>query len=131
MIPTAPIQHPRPGMLATIRSRRGLIASVEPFDSQEGRLQLVRVEYTDSDGLAEDTVLWEREHGRDLLEPNALPQVQASSPLDEAVMTESAAKGEPGRWPGTAFGVQTGGRPSRPSDRPSEAGLHSAPAPSQ
>ena len=35
-------------MLATIRNRRGLIATVEPFDSPEGRLHLVRVEYTDS-----------------------------------------------------------------------------------
>ena len=39
-------------MLATIRNRPGLIATVEPFDSQEGRLHLVRVEYTDSDGVA-------------------------------------------------------------------------------
>src|SRR5271156_3157428 len=82
MIPTAPIQHPRPGMLATIRNRRGLIAAVEPFDSQEGRLHLVRVEYTDSDGVVEDTVLWEREHGRDLLEPNALPQVQSEASME-------------------------------------------------
>ena len=67
MLPPQIIQHPRPGMLATIRNRRGIIATVEPFDSQEGRLHLVRVEYTDSDGVAEDTVLWEREHGRDLL----------------------------------------------------------------
>jgi superfamily II DNA or RNA helicase len=69
-------------MLATIRNRRGLIATVEPFDSQEGRLHLVRVEYTDSDGVAEDTVLWEREHGRDLLEPNALPQVQSEASME-------------------------------------------------
>src|SRR5260370_32310896 len=79
MIPTAPIQHPRPGMLATIHNRRGLIAAVEPFDSQEGRLHLVRVEYTDSDGVAEDTVLWEREHGGGLLEANAPPQGQSEA----------------------------------------------------
>jgi hypothetical protein len=70
-------------MLATIRNRRGLVASVDPFDSpSEGRLHLVRVEYTDSDGVAEDTVLWEREHGRDLLEPNALPQVQSEAAME-------------------------------------------------
>ena len=70
-------------MLATIRNRRGLIATVEPFPSQDGGLlHLVRVEYTDSDGVAEDTVLWEREHGRDLLEPNALPQVQAEASME-------------------------------------------------
>lgn len=56
-----PNQHPRFGMLTTIRNRRGLIAAVEPFDSHEGRLHLVRVEYTDNDGVTEDTVLWERE----------------------------------------------------------------------
>ena len=79
MTSTLPPQHPRPGMLATIRNRRGLIAAVEPF---EGRLHLVRVEYTDSDGVAEDTVLWEREHGRDLLEPNALPPVQSEASME-------------------------------------------------
>ena len=81
MTPTS-IQYPRPGMLATVRNRRGLITSVEPFDSHDGRLHLVRVEYTDSDGVAEDTVLWEREHGRDLLEPNALPQVQSEASME-------------------------------------------------
>ena len=82
MTPASPIQHPRPGMLATLRNRRGLIAAVEPFDSPEGRLHLVRVEYTDTDGVAEDTVLWEREHGRDLLEPNALPQVETEAAME-------------------------------------------------
>src|SRR5436305_609196 len=70
---------PRPGMIATVRNRRGLIAAVEPFDSTDGRLHLVRVEYTDNDGVAEDTVLWEREQGRDLLQPNALPQVETEA----------------------------------------------------
>src|ERR1017187_1400586 len=82
MLPPQTIQHPRPGMLATIRNRRGLIATVEPFDSQEGRLHLVRVEYTDADGVSEDTVLWEREHGRDLLEPNALPRVDTDPAME-------------------------------------------------
>ena len=82
-------------MLATIRNRRGLIAAVEPFDSQEGRLHLVRIEYTDTDGVAEDTVLWEREHGRDLLEPNALPQVQADASM---VSREFDALVRAARW---------------------------------
>ena len=82
-------------MLATIRNRGGLIASVEPFDSQEGRLHLVRVEYTDGDGVAEDTVLWEREHGRDLLEPNALPQVQSEALMEPR---EFDALVRAGRW---------------------------------
>jgi hypothetical protein len=75
-------QVPRPGMLASIRNRRGLIACVEHFDSVEGRLNLARVEYTDADGVPEDTVIWEREHGRDLLEPNALPRVEAEPAMD-------------------------------------------------
>ena len=79
--------HPRPFNTRDPECRPpsvtgGLIAAVEPFDSQEGRLHLVRVEYTDSDGVAEDTVLWEREHGRDLLEPNALPQVQSEASME-------------------------------------------------
>ncbi|MBS1830479.1 MAG: DNA helicase [Acidobacteria bacterium] len=69
-------------MLATIRNRRGLIAAVDPFDSPEGRLHLVRIEYTDADGVPEDTILWEREHGRDLLEPNALPRVEADPAME-------------------------------------------------
>lgn len=69
-------------MLATIRNRRGLIASVDPFDSPEGRLHVVRIEYTDADGVPEDTILWEREHGRDLLEPNALPRVEADPAME-------------------------------------------------
>ncbi len=69
--------------IVAVRVRMGLVAAVEPFDSpSEGRLHLVRVEYTDSDGAAEDTVLWEREHGRDLLEPNALPQVQSDAAME-------------------------------------------------
>jgi superfamily II DNA or RNA helicase len=71
-------------MLATIRNRRGVISSVDSFssDSAEGLLHLVRIEYTDADGVPEDTVLWEREHGRDLLEPNALPRVEAEPGME-------------------------------------------------
>ena len=60
---------PRVGMMATVRNRRGLIAAVEPFDSTpEGRRHLVRVEYTDADGAAEESILWECEGGTRLLE---------------------------------------------------------------
>ncbi|WP_448604963.1 DISARM system SNF2-like helicase DrmD, partial [Thermoleptolyngbya sp.] len=63
------------GMLATVRNRRALVASVEPFDSPEGRLHLVTLEYTDPDGVPEDTLIWEREINRSVLEPTALPRV--------------------------------------------------------
>lgn len=73
---------PRIGMLATIRNRRGIVAAVEPFDDPtEGRLHLIRVEYTDADGVLEDTVIWEREHGPRLLEPTALPRVSDEPPM--------------------------------------------------
>jgi len=71
-------------MLATVRNRRGIISSVDSFasDSPEGRLHLVRIEYTDADGAPEDTVLWEREHGCDLLQPNALPRVDTDPAME-------------------------------------------------
>jgi len=73
---------PRVGMMATLRNRRALVASVEPFDAgPDGRLHLVRVEYTDLDGVPEDAVLWEREQGATLLEPTTLPQVAYSAPM--------------------------------------------------
>ncbi len=77
--------HPRVGMLATIRNRRGIVASVEPYDTTtEGRCHLVRVEYTDADGIPEDVVLWEREHNATLLEPTALPRVGEEPPMPPA-----------------------------------------------
>src|SRR5262249_49970869 len=70
---------------ATIRNRRGVVASVEPYDTtSEGRIHLVRVEYTDADGTPEDVVLWEREHNPTLLEPTALPRVGEESPMAPA-----------------------------------------------
>lgn len=73
---------PRVGMLATIRNRRGIVASVDPYDTtSEGRLHLVRVEYTDAEGTPEDIVLWEREYNATLLEPTALPRVGDEPPM--------------------------------------------------
>ncbi len=64
---------PRPGMIATVRNRRGVIASVEPFDGQTGRIHLVDIEYKDNYAPDTERILWEREPNRDLLEPTALP----------------------------------------------------------
>ena len=80
-----PSLNPRVGMLATIRNRRGIVASVEPYDTtSEGRLHLVRVEYTDTDGAPEDVVLWEREQNATVLEPTALPRVGDEPPMPPA-----------------------------------------------
>lgn len=67
---------PRPGMVATVRNRRGLITSVAPFAAAEqGIVHLVGVEYFDPDGSPDDQLLWEREPGATLLPPAALPAV--------------------------------------------------------
>jgi superfamily II DNA or RNA helicase len=79
------VKVPRVGMLATIRNRRALIASVEPFDAKpEGRLHLVQLEYTDTEGNLEDTIVWERELNATLLEPTALPQITDIPPMPAA-----------------------------------------------
>ena len=71
-----PISLPRVGMLATVRQRRGIVTAVEPYGARGERLShLVRVEYTDTDGPADDTLLWEHEPRARLLEPTALPRI--------------------------------------------------------
>ena len=73
---------PRVGMLATVRNRRALVTAVDPFQTGPGgTLHLVSVEYTDADGPPEDRLIWEREPGRDLLEPSALPRVSDEPPM--------------------------------------------------
>ena len=67
------IAIPRAGMLATVRNRRGVVAAVEPFDGDAGRLHLVHLEYQDNRAPSEERLLWELEPKRNLLEPNALP----------------------------------------------------------
>jgi hypothetical protein len=69
------VDQPRVGMLATVRNRRALIASAEPFDTPEGRLHLVSLKYTEPDGVLEDFLIWEREVNRSLVEPTALAQI--------------------------------------------------------
>ena len=73
-------------MLATVRNRRGVVAAVEPFDGETGRLHLVHLEYTDDHAPAEERLLWELEPSRHLLEPNALPDpahAGGSMPADD------------------------------------------------
>ncbi len=83
--PPASASVPRIGMLATVRNRRGIITSVQPFDGGAGgRLHMVRVEYTESNGPPDDQLLWEREPGATVLEPSALPDPSQSNPMPPA-----------------------------------------------
>jgi len=74
---------PRVGMLATVRNRRGVISAVEPFAASKTSelLHLVTIEFSDSDGEAEETLLWERERQPVVLEPNALPRIDVDAPM--------------------------------------------------
>lgn len=84
MTPVQPTADPTPreGMLATVRNRRAVVVGVDPYDApDEGRVHVVRLEYTDPDGPSEDAVVWEREVGTSLLEPRALPDVAGEAPM--------------------------------------------------
>ena len=73
---------PQIGMLATVRNRCGLITSVEASNSQpSGVWHLVNIEYTDTEGEAQETLIWEHEPNTQLLEPIALPKVEATLPM--------------------------------------------------
>ena len=73
--------NPFAGAVATVRNRRGIIASVEPFDSDSGRLHLVHVEYKDDHLPRDETLVWELEACPSVLKPNALPRVTATNPM--------------------------------------------------
>lgn len=70
---------PQVGMLATVRNRRALITAVEPSQvTPAGIWHLVQVEYTDTEGELTETLIWEHEPQATLLEPTALPKVDAT-----------------------------------------------------
>ena len=72
---------PRPGMLATVRKRRGIVTAVDPFDGETGRLHLVHLEYQDGRSPPAEQLLWELEPQGTLLEPRALPDPSMSDPM--------------------------------------------------
>jgi superfamily II DNA or RNA helicase len=81
MAESSPIQIPRIGMFATVRNRRGVVAAVEPFDGEGGRLHLVHLEYKDDQLPVEERLLWELEPRKTLLEPHELPKFAATDPM--------------------------------------------------
>ena len=77
--PSSPL--PRVGMFATVRNRRGVVAAVEPFDGETGRIHLVHLEYKDDQLPVEERLLWELEPRKRLLEPTALPDAVGTDPM--------------------------------------------------
>ena len=75
---------PRPGMLATVRNRRGTVTAVDPFDGQGGRLHLVHLDYQDGGSPSTERLLWELEPRKTLLEPTALPNSYDTDPMPVA-----------------------------------------------
>lgn len=75
---------PQPGMLATVRNRRGTVTAVEPFDGENGRLHLVYLDYQDGESPSAERLIWELEPRRALLEPTALPDPHRSDPMPVA-----------------------------------------------
>jgi hypothetical protein len=93
-------------MLATVRNRSGVVAAVEPFDGETGRLHLVHVEYKDSRSPVEERLLWELEPGCTLLEPTALPDAgntDAMTPGDFDALVRAA------RWTALSPYLDPGG----------------------
>ena len=74
---TAENHIPRPGMLATVRNRRGTVAAVDPFDGEAGRVHLVHIEYQDHGSPTDERLIWELEPNAEVLPPSALPDPQA------------------------------------------------------
>jgi hypothetical protein len=100
-------------MMAVLRNRRALITGVQAYDADEqGRLHLVEVEYTDGVGAETDQVLWEVEPGTEVLEPAALPRVDATPPME---LREFDAMVRAARWsaltPSLPFSGLTEDRP--------------------
>lgn len=72
---TSTDQIPRPGLLVTVRNRRGIVGSVQPFQHRNasGVFHLVRVDYSDLDGPVEDQLVWELEPHAQLVQPRQTP----------------------------------------------------------
>ena len=68
-------------MFATVRNRRGVITSVEPFDGENGRIHLVHLDYKDEQYPPAERLLWELEAQKNLLEPTALPDTVGTAPM--------------------------------------------------
>jgi superfamily II DNA or RNA helicase len=110
MTSTSALSIPRVGLLAQVRNRRGLVAAVDAFDTGSvgaGILHAVRIEYTDHNGPAAETLLWERETGCQIIEPKRLPDVDTLPPMAHR---EFDAVVRAARWSALQPMVATDGR---------------------
>ena len=82
---------PRPGMLATVRNRRGTVTAVDPFDGETGRLHLVQLDYQDGGSPSAERLLWELEPRKTLLEPTALPDPYVADPMPHSGLRRASA----------------------------------------
>ncbi len=69
-----PSSPPRPGMLAIVRKRRGVISDVREYDGEGGRYHLLHIDYKDDQRPTSEDVIWELEPSTRLLEPTAIPR---------------------------------------------------------
>jgi len=116
--------NPSPGMLATVRNRRGIISAVEPFEGhEEGVLHLVTVEYTDSEGTVEDQLIWEREPNARLVPPTILPSVESDGPMPHE---EFDALVRATRWSAISPFIDPDGPEGPLTELPVSAPLHGA-----
>lgn len=75
------LQIPRNGMMVKVRNRRGVISSVSESNYGTGISYMVRVDYLDTQGSQEETLLWDVEEkiGARLFEPINLPNIEDSA----------------------------------------------------
>ena len=116
------ITIPRVGMLATVRNRRGVVAAVEPFDGEAGRLHLVHLEYKDDHAPPEERILWEIEPSRHLDEPNALPNPAHSGGAMPA--EDFDALGRAARWTALSPYLDPAGGEGPPPREPVASPFH-------
>jgi hypothetical protein len=65
---SATVDTPQPGQAVLVRGRPATVRNVDPFTGDGPTVNLVDVEYFDGNQFpGEDTVLWEREVGAEVL----------------------------------------------------------------
>ena len=68
-------------MVATVRNRRGIIASAKAFDGHDGRFHLVEIEFKDDQQPSSESLIWELEPRKEVVNPTALPNAAGSDPM--------------------------------------------------